>query len=87
MSALPSYVGSHTVDEAPNAVDSVEVYKWNTREERPQEVVTERCTAHQTHSGAINGDGTSNHNVNLNPESGAMLNKLHENVKKQTGAD
>ena len=81
MSTRPSYVSFHTVDEAPNTVDSVEVYKWNTKEQRPQEVVTSRCAAHQTHTAAIKGDGTSDHKVNLNPKSGLMLDKLHENIR------
>ena len=81
LSCEPSYVGSHVVDNASNALDSVEVYKWNTRESRPQEVVTEGCLAHKTHTSAGLASGTTDHKVNLNPQSGDWLTDLHDHVK------
>ena len=72
-----SHIMSHTVDSASNAVAGNDEMKFVTREERPVEIQLQKCIPHKA---ATVGDilsGTSKHKVNLNPEAGAILNKVH----------
>jgi len=76
----PGYVISHVVDHASNAIDFVEVFKWNTRKSRPQEVITEGFMAHSTHTAAGLASGTTDHAANLNPQCGDHLTDLHDHL-------
>jgi len=80
LSCEPGYVISHVVDHASNAIDFVEVFKWNTRKSRPQEVITEGFMAHSTHTAAGLASGTTDHAANLNPQCGDHLTDLHDHL-------
>ena len=73
----PDYIGSHTVDGAANAGSSVQNLQWQTSELRSQKIVAEACDAHKACTSANIASGTSDHKVNMNPECGASLNKVH----------
>ena len=82
LSAQPSFIGSHVVDEAANAVKSVEELKWMSREERPQPITSGTCIAHKSTTSGGMASGTSGHKYNMNPHSGEQLTKLHSHIVK-----
>ncbi|KAL7526373.1 hypothetical protein ACHAXR_001456, partial [Thalassiosira sp. AJA248-18] len=72
----------HTVDGASNAGASVDCLEWLTKENRSQKIVAVACDAHKVNTSAGQASGTSKHKVNLNPELGASLTKLHNSITK-----
>ena len=77
LSVYPSHVISHTIDEAANGVLAVEIYNFQTREERPRRIVSTTCHAHKAATSGNKGQGTSSHKRNLNPDAKVHLTKLH----------
>ena len=76
------YIGSHTVDGAPNAKSSVHNLQWQTSDSRSQKIIAESCDAHKCNISAGIASRTTDHVVNLNPVCGESLNKLHDWLTK-----
>ena len=76
----PSYISSHIVDGASDAGASVQVMKVNMAGETPREMQTDKCDSHQANTSGRRASGTSAHSLNLNPELGTSLVKLHNTV-------
>ena len=78
----PDCIGSHTVDGAGNARASVTFLELNTRDERSQKIIADRCDAHKCNTTANLWSGTGDHVVNLNPNLGSDLSYLHSWLSK-----
>ena len=84
--AKPSFIGSHTVDGAGNAVKSAETLELTTSENRSQKMVTDRCDAHKVNTTSSQASGMSYHVDNLNPAMGTALTLLHESLVRTSGS-
>jgi len=78
----PSYIGSQVVDGA--GISSIDALKFNVQGETPREMIAEKCDPHQANITGKKASGTSTHKVNLNPDLGESLKKLHTTLVRVT---